>query len=79
MKNISTTMLKDGDIIKGKSSANWESLFRKHAESGSLDIVMDNLGEITESVNKTISVGSILQTYGKIVIYKARLPERVWI
>lgn len=50
----STTLLKNGDVIKGNSSANWESLFRKHAESGSLDIVIDNLGEITESVNKTV-------------------------
>lgn len=50
----STTMLKDGDTIKGKSSVTFESLLRKHAESGSLDVIIENLGDITESVNKTV-------------------------
>lgn len=50
----SNTLLKDGDTIKGKTSANWNSVMRTHAESGSLDMIIDNVGEITKNVNATV-------------------------
>ncbi len=50
----SEQLLKSGDIIKGKSNVTFESLIRKHAESGSLDLIIEGLGEITDSVNKAV-------------------------
>lgn len=50
----SEQLLKSGDIIKGKSNITFESLLKKHAESGSLDLIIESLGEITESINKTV-------------------------
>ena len=50
----SEKLLKSGDIIEGKSNVTFESLIKKHAESGSLDLIIEGLGEITDSVNKAV-------------------------
>lgn len=50
----SETLLKNGDVIKGKTSASWDALFQKHAESGSFDMIIENIGEITTSVNNAV-------------------------
>ena len=50
----SEQLLKSGDIIEGKSNVTFESLIKKHAESGSLDLIIEGLGEITDSVNKAV-------------------------
>lgn len=50
----SEKLLKNGDIIEGKSNVSFESLIKKHAESGSLDLIIEGLGEITDSVNKAV-------------------------
>lgn len=50
----SETMLKSGDVIKGKTSANWNALFQKQAESGTFDMIIGNIAEITTSVNNAV-------------------------
>lgn len=50
----SEKVLKDGDIIKGKTNMSFESIIQKQAESGSFDLIIGTLGEIMVNVNNTV-------------------------
>lgn len=50
----SETLLKDGDLIKGKSSVTFESLIQKQAESGSIDLIIETLGDVMVSINNAV-------------------------
>lgn len=58
----SAKYLKDGDTIQGQTESSWNSLLQRHMQDGSIDIVIDNVGEITKSVNKAvIQVDGLIQ------------------
>lgn len=57
----SEQQLKDGDIIKGKSSISFEKLMQMHAENGNIDIIIESLGDVLNSINTTVQeAGNVL-------------------
>lgn len=56
----STEFLKNGDEVKGETAQNINTFFSKHAEDGTLEILIQSLAEILEGVNNTVSETSSL-------------------
>lgn len=64
----SETMLKNGDRIKGKTSASVEAFINEQAENGTLDIIVDNVSAFIETLNNTTqNVGELFKTLNNTV------------
>lgn len=64
----SEKILQNGDVIKGKSSISFEKLMQMHAENGNIDVIIENLGDVLNSVNSTVQeAGNVLIEVKKIL------------
>ena len=55
-----TEFLKNGDEVRGETARDINSFFNKHAEDGTLEILIQSLADILENVNNTVSETSLL-------------------
>lgn len=64
----SEKMLKNGDRIKGKTSASIESFMNEQSENGTLDLIVDNVSAFIETLNNTTkNAGDLLNTLNSTV------------
>lgn len=64
----SETMLKNGDRIKGKTSASVEAFLNEQSENGTLDLIVDNVSTFIETLNNTTkNAGDLLNTLNSTV------------